>query len=151
MKQRANMTILAALLFPLTLLVLTPALAEAQDIYVANREAGSISIFDPDTLAEIGVFDVGGSPSDLAITPDGLLAYVADADAGSVSVVDLSTHTLIAVIEDLIPPAIQDTRRYQTLQALVNCTRRSLLPDTAEGGREKWVQEIRSLEREGVR
>ena len=43
--------------------------------------------------------------------------------------------------------------RYQTLQALVNCTRRSLLPDpdiSAEQ-RELWQSEIRELERHGVR
>ena len=34
-----------------------------------------------------------------------------------------------AVLHDHLPPDIGPTRRYQTLQALVNCTRRSLLPD----------------------
>ena len=34
----------------------------------------------------------------------------------------LTMDEVIAVIEDLLPPAIGDTRRYQTLQALVNCT-----------------------------
>ena len=33
------------------------------------------------------------------------------------------------VVHDQIPPAIGPTREYQTLQALLNCTRRSLLPD----------------------
>ncbi len=36
---------------------------------------------------------------------------------------------LRAIVRDFIQPAIEQTRRYQTLQALVNCTRRSLLPD----------------------
>lgn len=35
---------------------------------------------------------------------------------------------LKSLVEDIIPPAITDTRKYQTLQALVNCTRKSLLP-----------------------
>lgn len=54
---------------------------------------------------------------------------------------------------DFIQPAIRKTRRYQTLQALVNCTRRSLLPDPeiSEDDRAKWSQEIQDLEYEGIR
>jgi len=57
------------------------------------------------------------------------------------------------VVEDLIPPDIGDTRRYQTLQALMNCTRRSLLPDpsVSEQERQKWADEILALELKGVR
>ncbi len=32
------------------------------------------------------------------------------------------------IVSDFLQPAIQQTRRYQTLQAMMNCTRRSLLP-----------------------
>ena len=60
---------------------------------------------------------------------------------------------VVAVVEDQILPAIGITRRYQTLQALVNCTRRSLLPnpDVTEEDREKWQAEIRHLESMGIR
>ncbi|XZE34912.1 AAA family ATPase [Pirellulaceae bacterium SH501] len=56
-------------------------------------------------------------------------------------------------IRDFIQPAIKQTRRYQTLQALVNCTRRSLLPDPhiTEEDREAMEREIRELELEGIR
>lgn len=59
---------------------------------------------------------------------------------------------VVAVVEDQILPAIGQTRRYQTLQALVNCTRRSLLPDPkiTEADREKWQAEIRHLESLGI-
>ncbi len=59
---------------------------------------------------------------------------------------------LIELIRDHLPPAIQRTRHYQTLQALVNCTRRSLLPDPtiSDSERAKWEQEIHQLEREGI-
>ena len=59
---------------------------------------------------------------------------------------------VIKVVEDQILPAIGQTRRYQTLQALVNCTRRSLLPDpkVTEEDREKWQAEIRHLESLGI-
>ncbi|MFN7293098.1 MAG: AAA family ATPase [Pirellula sp.] len=56
------------------------------------------------------------------------------------------------MIRDFIQPAIKQTRRYQTLQALVNCTRRSLLPDPniSDQDREKMEQEIRMLEEMGI-
>jgi SpoVK/Ycf46/Vps4 family AAA+-type ATPase len=57
------------------------------------------------------------------------------------------------IVQDLILPAIGPTRRYQTLQALVNCTRRSLLPDESvtEADREEWRREILQLELQGIR
>ncbi len=56
-------------------------------------------------------------------------------------------------VRDFIQPAIGATRRYQTLQALVNCTRRSLLPDpnVTEEQRALWEQEINLLESQGIR
>ncbi len=56
-------------------------------------------------------------------------------------------------IADFIQPAIGPTRRYQTLQALVNCTRRSLLPDpqVTDEQRALWEQEISLLEAQGIR
>lgn len=56
-------------------------------------------------------------------------------------------------IGDFIQPAIGQTRRYQMLQALVNCTRRSLLPDprVTEEQRALWEQEISLLEAQGIR
>lgn len=64
-------------------------------------------------------------------------------------------HTMdeiTAVLRDQIPPAIGLTRRYQVLQALVNCTRRSLMPnpDFTEKDRETWQLEIRQLEQLGI-
>ena len=56
-------------------------------------------------------------------------------------------------IGDFIQPAIGQTRRYQTLQALVNTTRRSLLPDpqVSEEQRALWEREINLLESQGIR
>ena len=56
-------------------------------------------------------------------------------------------------VGDFIQPAIGQTRRYQTLQALVNCTRRSLLPDpkVTEEQRALWEREISHLEAQGIR
>ena len=59
---------------------------------------------------------------------------------------------VVEIVRDHIPPAIGLTRRYQTLQAMINCTRRSLLPnpDFTDKDREAWQLEIRDLERVGI-
>ena len=64
----------------------------------------------------------------------------------------LTVEEIVAIVEDQIPPNIGPTRRYQTLQALVNCTRRSLLPDPTvdDEQRAEWQLEIRRLEAMGV-
>jgi len=65
----------------------------------------------------------------------------------------LPADTLMDVVRDQLPPAIGETRRYQTLQALVNCTRRSLLPNpkVTDQERHQWAEELRVLESRGVR
>ncbi|NNJ25248.1 AAA family ATPase [Alienimonas chondri] len=64
----------------------------------------------------------------------------------------LSEDAVFAAVRDRLPPAIQQTRRYQELQALVNCTRRSLLPnpDVTVEERAEWETELRALERLGI-
>ncbi|MEL7058758.1 MAG: ATP-binding protein [Acidobacteriota bacterium] len=58
----------------------------------------------------------------------------------------------LALAHEMLPADIDQTRRYQTLQALVNTTRRSLLPDpeVREKDRRAWSDEIRRLEGEGL-
>ncbi|MCU0707588.1 MAG: ATP-binding protein [Pirellula sp.] len=60
---------------------------------------------------------------------------------------------LKAIVRDFLQPAIKQTRRYQTLQALINCTRRSLLPnpDISNEERAQMEDEIRLLESMGIR
>ncbi|MBN2296612.1 MAG: hypothetical protein JXM70_29560, partial [Pirellulales bacterium] len=64
-----------------------------------------------------------------------------------------SIDEVAEIISDHIQPAIGLTRRYQTLQALLNCTRRSLLPspDIDEATRQQWQLEVNRLEGMGVR
>lgn len=47
------------------------------------------------------------------------------------------------VCEDMIPPDIDLTRRYQTLQALLNCTRFSLMPKWVQAKGRKGLEELR--------
>ncbi len=67
----------------------------------------------------------------------------------------LTLEEIVEEVEDYIPPAITATREYQTLQALLNCTRVSLMPEDVKGQdvqrlREKWRQQIRTLEMQGI-
>lgn len=65
---------------------------------------------------------------------------------------ELTIDEIIAVAEDRILPNIGPIRQYQTLQALLNCTRKSLLPgDYSPEIRESWVKQIAQLETIGVR
>ena len=64
---------------------------------------------------------------------------------------ELTLDEIIAVAEDRILPNIGPIRHYQTLQALLNCTRKSLLPgDYSPEIRESWVKQIAQLEAIGI-
>lgn len=55
---------------------------------------------------------------------------------------------IISIAEDVIPSDIESVRRYQTLQALLNCTRKSLLPESdlnVSESRRKWQNELKTL------
>lgn len=51
------------------------------------------------------------------------------------------------IMSDFLAPSIGKTREYQKLQALINCTRRSLLPDREID--EEWFNRIHSYELNG--
>lgn len=63
-----------------------------------------------------------------------------------------NTPMILRIVRDQLSPAISQVRRYQTLQALVNCTRRCLLPDPeiSDADRARWSEEIRTLEAAGI-
>jgi hypothetical protein len=65
----------------------------------------------------------------------------------------LQPEEVMAVIRDRLPAHIAATREYQSLQALVNCTRRSLLPnpEVSEDERLAWQRRITEMERQGIR
>ena len=64
----------------------------------------------------------------------------------------LTLDEIIAVAEDRILPNIGPIRHYQTLQALLNCTRKSLLPGAYSPEiRDSWVKQIAQLEAIGIR
>ena len=79
---------------------------------------------------------------------DRLLQASALAIADRVTLLD----DVVDLVHDQLPPDIGDVRRYQTLQALVNCTRRSLLPnpEVKDEDRAAWADELRRLEARGI-
>lgn len=65
---------------------------------------------------------------------------------------DLTVDDIVDVVTDRILPNIGPIRRYQILQAFVNCTRKSLLPgDYSPEIRKSWQRQIAELEAMGVR
>ncbi len=76
----------------------------------------------------------------------------ADLEAAKTRQGDLSIDEIVEVISDRILPNIGPIRRYQMLQAFLNCTRKSLLPvDYSPEIRESWLQQIAQLETMGIR
>lgn len=76
----------------------------------------------------------------------------ADLEAAKNRQGELTTDEIIDVISDRILPNIGAIRRYQTLQAFLNCTRKSLLPvDYTPETRESWLEQIAQLEIMGIK
>lgn len=66
--------------------------------------------------------------------------------------VPLDADRAAAIVSDVIPADIGATCRYQELQAVINCTRRSLLPTWfIEDRRSEILDELRQLEQEGIK
>jgi len=113
---------------------------------------GSV-VKDPDdeSTSVLDSLTGGYSAAAFASLRSHLQAHRRDGDA------DMEISQISEMVRDHIPPAIGLTRKYQTLQALINCTRWSLLPmhDSSdrrgyEKQRRRWEEEIRELEAAGV-
>ncbi len=72
-----------------------PAAAGARDAYVANGNAGDVSVIDTATNTSDPADDiaVGDGPRAIAITPDGATAYVSSLFESDVSVIDTATNS----------------------------------------------------------
>ncbi|MGH7132017.1 MAG: AAA family ATPase [Phycisphaerales bacterium] len=103
-------------------------------------------------IARLSALTTGYSAAAYASLRSRLKAKASDR-AGGVSPIPITLDEIEEIVRDQIQPAIGLARRYQTLQALVNCTRRSLLPNPGvdEKEREQWQAEIRRLESLGIR
>ena len=100
--------------------------------------------FEGDINEETGVWEVtkGYSAAAFAMLRSRIKAEGCDLEAA------------MAIAEDMILPDIEETRRYQSLQARLNCTRLSLLDmkrGDLESNRKQWKQSIIALEAQGIR
>lgn len=93
----------------------------------------------------------------LRIATSGYSAAAFSALRSKIKAKKCSISEAVRVAADTIEADIAEVRRYQTLQALVNCTSRTLIPKSMLGAgedwnkkRSDWKDEIRKLEREGI-
>ena len=94
-----------------------------------------------DAVAELMDLTSGYSSAGFAALRSQLKAYRA-LFGGAMTMQDVAD-----AVHDQLPADIGTTRRYQTLQALINCTRRSLLPDpeVSEEARAAWAEELATI------
>ena len=74
--------------------VLPTALAVTPDgnlVHITNKDSGTVSIYNTQTLAVESTVTVGAGPTGIAISPDGARVYVANSLSNSVSVYDALT------------------------------------------------------------
>ena len=126
--------------------VLDPEGQDAEDFLAWALTPGLGRKPTTEELKTFGTHTAGYSPAAFAALRAQLKA-AATMEGGP-----LNVEALQNILHDQLPPDIADARRYQTLQALLNCTRRSLLPnpEISEEDRRNWAEEIRQLERMGV-
>lgn len=80
------------------------AMAE-DELLVANRKSGSLSLIDPGRLQLVGEVRVGGRPSDLAVTADGRRLLVTDEERNRLVLLERDSATWEAVQELPVPTA----------------------------------------------
>ncbi|HZH43932.1 MAG TPA: gluconolaconase [Lysobacter sp.] len=70
----------------------------AQELWVSNRDAGTVTIHDPATLAVRATLPSEGFPIRVAFTSDGRLALVTNAKAGTLAVFDARKRRRLATV-----------------------------------------------------
>lgn len=75
-------------------------------VWVTNRDAGTVTVHDPATLAVVATLDSPGFPIRVAFTADGRHALVSNAKAGNVRAFDVATRKVVATI-DVAPVGIE--------------------------------------------
>jgi YVTN family beta-propeller protein len=77
----------------------TQAHAQTQTkAYLANGASNLVTVLDTSNDAVLNTIPVGASPSQVAVTKDGLRAYVSNSASNTVSVIDTATDAVIATI-----------------------------------------------------
>lgn len=92
---------LARVLF---LAVLAPARTLAQEAWVSNTNAGSISVVDTTSLSVVQTFAVGGQPARITFSSDGTRAYVPLRAADALAEVDAESRSVLRTIPTIDQP-----------------------------------------------
>jgi YVTN family beta-propeller protein len=84
---------------------------DGREVWVTNRAANTISVFNAATDEIIATFESGGTmPIRVKFTPDGKEAWVSNARSNSVTMFDAATRKLLATVEvGAVPVGIQMT------------------------------------------
>jgi len=75
-------------------------------VWVSNREDGTVTVHDPESLAVLATLPSPGFPIRLVFTPDGRHALVTNARAATLSVFDAATREAVATVP-LEPEGVQ--------------------------------------------
>ncbi len=73
-------------------------------VYVTNRDGGTVSVIDVQSLEKIADIETGPRPMSVAYSELGSAVYVTDADAGTITVIDPDTREIRATIEGRARP-----------------------------------------------
>src|SRR6266849_6084859 len=85
------------LLFLLGMALAIPAQAQTH-AYIVNTGSNSVSVIDTTSNTVVATVSVGGSPLEVAITPDGTRVYVTNGNDNTVSVIDAASNTVVATV-----------------------------------------------------
>src|SRR5262249_57828663 len=80
------------------------AQALAQNAYITNRDANTVSVIDTTSNTVAATIPVGSGPVGVAVSPDGSTVYVTNHGANTVSVIDPTSNTVAATIPVGISP-----------------------------------------------
>ena len=75
-------------------LAITP---DGSQVFIANRDTNTVSIFDVDSMAISNTVDVGNLPVDIEISPDGQYAVTPNVLGNSVSIIDIQDLSVVDV------------------------------------------------------
>ena len=71
----------------------------ANQAYVANNSANTVSVIDTATNQVTATITTGTGPNGVSVTPDGTKAYVSNELDGTVSVISTATNTVLTTIQ----------------------------------------------------
>jgi len=82
------------------------AVARDGSVWVSNREAGTVTVHDPETLDMVAMLDSPGFPIRVTFTADGLHALVTNARAATLGVFSVRDRAPVAVVP-LAEPGVE--------------------------------------------